>query len=168
MIAVCLGFAGLVVALALQLSARRYVAWIYWLACVMVSVFGTMAADVVHIEFGVPYVVSSVFFAVVLVMIFAVWYRSERTLSIHSIRTLRREVFYWATVLTTFALGTATGDMTAVTLRLGFFASGVLFAVVIALPATAYRLGLNPALGARLPEAARRAPTSHGGSQKSR
>lgn len=130
--------------LALQLAVRRYVTWIYWLAVVMVSVFGTMVADVTHIEFGVPYYLSASCYAVVLVVIFAWWYLSERTLSIHSIRTRRRELFYWATVLATFALGTAAGDMTARTLRLGFFSSGVLFAVVIAVPALAHwKLRMN-------------------------
>jgi uncharacterized membrane-anchored protein len=113
----------------------------------MVSIFGTMAADVLHIQFGVAYWQSSTFFAVVLAAIFVVWFRTERTLSIHSIVTRRREFFYWATVLTTFALGTAVGDMTATTLHLGYFSSGVLFAVVIAVPALAHwKLGLNAVL----------------------
>ena len=143
-VAVGLGAVALVVAMALQLRARRYVPWTYWLAVSMVSVFGTMAADVVHIALGVPYAVSTVVFAVVLAAVFVVWYRTEGTLSIHSIRTRRRELFYWLTVLTTFALGTAAGDLTASTMHLGYFASGVLFAVVIAVPAVAHRrLGLN-------------------------
>ena len=146
-VAVALGFVGLVIALTLQFGVRRYVPWVYWLACVMVSVFGTMAADVVHVEFGVPYLASTIFFGVVLVVIFAVWYRTERTLAIHSIYTRRREAFYWATVLTTFALGTATGDLTATTFGLGFLASGVLFTVVIAVPPLARLLvGLNGVL----------------------
>jgi uncharacterized membrane-anchored protein len=143
-VAVGLGAVAFVVAMALQLRARRYVPWTYWLAVSMVSVFGTMAADVVHIALGVPYAVSTVVFAVVLAAVFVVWYRTEGTLSIHSIRTRRRELFYWLTVLTTFALGTAAGDLTASTMDLGYFASGVLFAVVIAVPAVAHRrLGLN-------------------------
>jgi uncharacterized membrane-anchored protein len=143
-IAVALGGIGLIVSLALQLWVRRYVAWIYWLAVVMVAIFGTMAADVTHIVLGIPYLISTVFFAVALAVIFVVWYASEKTLSIHSITTSRRELFYWATVMATFALGTAAGDMTAVTLRLGYFSSGVLFAVLFAVPALAYRLfGLN-------------------------
>lgn len=143
-VAVVLGFIGFAIALALQLRSRRYVPWIYWLAVSMVAVFGTMAADVIHIRFGVPYVASAVAFAIVLTVVFAAWYRTEKTLSIHTINTPRRELFYWATVLATFALGTAVGDMTARTLRLGFFSSGVLFAIVIAIPALAYWLvGLN-------------------------
>jgi len=144
LIAVALGGAGLAAALVLQLRARRYVAWIYWLAVVMVAIFGTMAADALHVGFGVPYLDSAAFFASALAVIFVAWYACEKTLSIHSIDTRRRELFYWATVMATFALGTAAGDMTAFTLGLGFLASGVLFAVVIAIPALAYRLvGLN-------------------------
>jgi uncharacterized membrane-anchored protein len=143
-IAVVLGGFGLLVSLALQLLVRRYIPWIYWLAIVMVAVFGTMAADVAHVVLGIPYVVSTLSFASALVVIFAVWYASEKTLSIHSINTLRRELFYWATVIATFALGTAAGDMTAATLHLGYLASGVLFAVLFLLPGLAYRFfGLN-------------------------
>jgi len=140
LIAVAFGGIGLAAALVLQFRVRRYVAWIYWLAVVMVAIFGTMAADALHIGFGVPYLVSTAFFAVALAVIFVAWYAREKTLSIHSIDTRSRELFYWATVMATFALGTAAGDMTAFTLGLGFFSSGVLFAVVIAVPALAYRL----------------------------
>lgn len=143
-VAVILGGVGLLASLVLQLLVRRYVPWIYWLAVTMVAIFGTMAADVTHIVLGIPYLTSTVFFAVALAIIFAVWYASEKTLSIHSINTPRRELFYWAAVLATFALGTAAGDMTAATLDLGYFASGVLFAVLFAIPAVGYRLfGLN-------------------------
>jgi len=138
-VAVALGAAGLVVALALQARARRYVAWIYWLAVVMVSIFGTMAADILHVGFGVPYVVSTVLYAVVLAGVFIAWQRSERTLSIHSITSVRREAFYWTTVCATFALGTATGDLTARTVNLGYLTSGVLFAAVMLIPAIGYR-----------------------------
>lgn len=142
--AVGLGGIGLVAVLVLQLSVRRYVAWIYWTAVVMVSVFGTMAADVLHVGLGVPYLVSAPFFLLALGVVFALWYASERTLSIHSIHTRRREAFYWATVLATFALGTAAGDLTAIPLGLGYLGSGVMFAVVIAVPALAHwRLGLG-------------------------
>ena len=134
------GAVALALALVLQFSVRRYVAWVYWLAVVMVAVFGTMAADVLHIKFGVPYEASTALFAVVLAVVFSVWYASEKTLSIHSISTTRREVFYWCTVISTFALGTAAGDMTATTLHLGYLRSGMLFAVLIAVPAVAYRL----------------------------
>jgi uncharacterized membrane-anchored protein len=142
--AVALGAVGLVVALALQFAAPRYRPWIYWLAVVMVAVFGTMAADVLHIQLGIPYVVSTAFFTVVLAVVFAVWYASEHTLSIHSITTPRREIFYWLTVMSTFALGTAAGDMTATTFHLGYLVSGVAFTILIAVPAVAHRcFGLN-------------------------
>jgi uncharacterized membrane-anchored protein len=143
-VAVVLGCVGLVVALLLQLLVRRYVAWIYWLAVAMVAVFGTMAADVAHIVLHIPYLVSTIFFASVLAVVFLTWYASEKTLSIHSIHAGRRELFYWATVLATFALGTAAGDMTASTLGFGYFPAFVLFAALFAIPGIAYRLfGLN-------------------------
>jgi uncharacterized membrane-anchored protein len=138
-VAVLLGFAGFVVALVVQFSMRRYVAWTYWFAVVMVGVFGTMAADVLHVKFGVPYVVSSTLYAVVLAAVFVTWDRTERTLSIHSIDTARREAFYWAAVVATFALGTAVGDLTAYTFHLGYLRSAVLFAVLILVPAAGYR-----------------------------
>src|SRR5579863_8914835 len=137
-IAVAFGGIGLIVSLILQLSVRRYIAWIYWLAVVMVAIFGTMAADVLHIGFGIPYIVSTIFFAVVLAAVFIVWYRTEKTLSIHHITTMRRELFYWLTVVSTFALGTAAGDLTASTFNLGYLNSGIVFAVLFALPAIAY------------------------------
>jgi uncharacterized membrane-anchored protein len=113
----------------------------------MVSVFGTMAADVLHVGLGIPYIVSTIFYAIVLAVIFITWYALEKTLSIHSITTFRREFFYWATVTATFAFGTAAGDLTATTLKLGYFASGVLFAVIIAIPAIAHRaFGMNAIL----------------------
>jgi len=143
-IAVGLGGVGLAGALALQFAAPRYIPAIYWFAVVMVAIFGTMVADVLHVEFGIPYLVSTAFFALALVLTFAAWYTSEGTLSIHTIYTRRRETFYWATVMATFALGTAAGDMTASTMGLGYFASGLMFAVFIAVPALAYRfLRLN-------------------------
>jgi uncharacterized membrane-anchored protein len=144
LIAVPLAGIGLVATLVLQFSVRRYVAWIYWLVVVMVSIFGTMAADVVHVVLGIPYLVSTTFFVVALTSIFVIWYAIEKTLSIHSIYTRRREAFYWFTVLGTFALGTAAGDMTASTMHLGYFSSGLLFAVLLAMPALGYWLfGLN-------------------------
>jgi uncharacterized membrane-anchored protein len=131
-VAVGLGAVGFAVAMALQLRTRRYNPWIYWFAVTMVAVFGTMAADVVHIALGVPYIISTVFFATALAVIFWAWWYVEKTLSIHSIFTVRREIFYWLTVITTFALGTAAGDMTAISLNLGYFASGIVFAGLIA------------------------------------
>lgn len=143
-VAVIFGCIGLVVSLILQFSVQRYIPWVYWLAVVMVAVFGTMAADVTHVVLGVPYLISTIFFASALAIIFIAWYTTEKTLSIHSIYTRRREMFYWATVMATFALGTAAGDMTASTLGLGYFPSFVLFAILFAVPAVAHRFfGLN-------------------------
>jgi uncharacterized membrane-anchored protein len=143
-IAVAIAGVGLAAALVLQFSVRKYVAWIYWLTVIMVSIFGTMAADVLHVGLGIPYIASTIFFVAALAVVFGVWYASEKTLSIHSVYTFKRELFYWATILTTFALGTAAGDMTASTMHLGYFYSGIMFAVLIAIPAVAYFvLGLN-------------------------
>jgi uncharacterized membrane-anchored protein len=143
-LAVAVGAASLAITLVLQLYVRRYLAGTYWLAVSMVAVFGTMAAGILHVYLGVPYIFSAIIYGVTLAVIFLLWYLSEKTLSVHSIYTRRRELFYWAAVLATFALGTAVGDMTAVTFQLGFFASGILFAVVFAIPAVADRLfGLN-------------------------
>jgi uncharacterized membrane-anchored protein len=139
-IAVGFGFIGFVIALVLQFSVRRYIAWTYWFAVVMVGVFGTMAADVLHVGFGVPYTESSILYALVLLAVFVIWGRTERTLSIHSIDTPRREVFYWAAVVATFAMGTALGDLAAITLHLGYLHSALLFAAVIAVPALGYWL----------------------------
>lgn len=134
-LAVALGAAALLIALLLQFTRPQYVPWAYWLAVAMVGVFGTMAADVLHVGLGVPYLVSTVFFAAALTVIFLLWFTTEHTLSIHSIFTRRREMFYWATVVTTFALGTAVGDLTAITFHLGYLTSAIVFAVVILVPA---------------------------------
>lgn len=143
-IAVLLGFCGFIVSLSLQFWVRRYIAWTYWLAVVGVGVFGTMAADVLHVRFGVPYAISSVLYAAVLAAVFVTWQRTEKTLSFHTIDTPRREAFYWAAVVATFAMGTALGDLSSITFGLGYFASGLLFAAVIAIPAVGYaRLGWN-------------------------
>jgi uncharacterized membrane-anchored protein len=146
-IAVVLGAVAFVVALYLQLREDRYVPWAYWLAVAMVGVFGTMAADVLHVALHVPYIASTIFYAIALAAVFRGWYLSEGTLSIHSIHTPRRELFYWAAVLATFALGTAAGDLTAVTFGLGYFGSTLLFTAVIAVPAIGYfRFGMNSIL----------------------
>ena len=140
-LAVLLGFAGFVAALVLQYRAGRYRPQAYWLAVVMVGVFGTMAADVLHVGFGVPYTVSTALYAAVLAAVFLLWRRTEKTLSIHSIDSPRREAFYWAAVVATFAMGTALGDFTAYTAHLGYFPSAALFAAIIAVPAAGYRWG---------------------------
>jgi uncharacterized membrane-anchored protein len=143
-LAVGIGGLGFVVGLAIQFAMRRYVAPSYWFAVSMVAVFGTMCADAAHIELRIPYTLSTAICAIGLTGVFVVWYLSERTLSIHSINTWRREVFYWAAVLATFAMGTAAGDMTAYTMRLGWLSSGLMFTVIFALPFVARRmLGLG-------------------------
>jgi uncharacterized membrane-anchored protein len=139
-IAVGLGFIAFVIALAIQFSVRRYIAWTYWLAVVMVGVFGTMAADVLHVGLGIPYTDTTILYAVVLAAVFIIWGKTEKTLSIHTIDTPRREAFYWAAVVATFAMGTALGDLTATTFHLGYLASGFLFAGVIAIAAIGYWL----------------------------
>jgi uncharacterized membrane-anchored protein len=139
-----IGLAGFAVALWVQFRTRRYNAFAYWAAVMMVAVFGTMAADTLHHQLGVPYGVSTLVWALAVATTFWAWYRVEHTLSIHSITTRRREVFYWLTVSFTFVLGTAAGDLTASSLHFGFVGSMVLFAVVIAVPALGrWRLRLN-------------------------
>jgi uncharacterized membrane-anchored protein len=145
--AVLLGFVAFVLALVLQFRMQRYLAWTYWLAVAMVGVFGTMAADVLHVGFGVPYIASTTLYAVILTAVFVTWQRTEHTLSIHSIDTPRREAFYWLAVVATFAVGTAAGDLTATTVGLGYGWSIVLFAGIITIPAFGYRvLHWNPIL----------------------
>lgn len=139
------GVVGLTLTLQWQLRARRYVAQVYWSTVAMVAVFGTMAADAAHIVLGLPYAVTTVGGVLAVAAAFWLWWRTEGTLSIHSIVTVRREAFYWATVLATFALGTAVGDLSALTLHLGFFPSALLFTGIIAVPAVAWRwAGMNP------------------------
>jgi uncharacterized membrane-anchored protein len=144
-LAVLLGFAGFVGALTMQFRLRRYHACSYWLTVVMVGIFGTMAADVLHVGFGVPYFASTFFNLAVLGAVFYSWWRVEKSLSMHSIDTVRRECFYWSAVVATFALGTAAGDMTAMTLKLGYALSVVLFALAITIPMVGYwQFGWNP------------------------
>jgi len=138
-VAVVFGCLGLALSLAIQLRATRYVAAVYWLAIVMVAVFGTMVADVLHVVIHIPYVLSAAGLALALVVIFALWQRTEGTLSIHSIRTRRRELFYWAAVIAAFALGTALGDLSAATLALGYLGSSIVFAILFVIPAVGYR-----------------------------
>ena len=134
----------LVIGLIWQFRTRRYTRAAYWFLAYAIAIFGTGVSDTLHLVVGIPYAGTTLLWAVVLAGVFVTWYRSERTLSIHSIVTRRREMFYWATVFATFALGTALGDFTATTLRLGYLSSVVLFFVVIMIPAIAWRgFGLN-------------------------
>src|SRR5881392_3584219 len=134
----------LVVTLVFQFRARKYIPGIYWLAVVLISVVGTQITDNLTDNFGVSLVTTTIVFSVVLATVFAAWYASERTLSIHTIYTTRREAFYWLAVLFTFALGTAAGDLTAEKLNLGYWVSAVMFGGFIAAVAVAhYRFALN-------------------------
>jgi uncharacterized membrane-anchored protein len=136
----------LAAALLVQLRSRRYVPWIYWLTVVLVSVVGTQITDALTDGLGVSLYVSTTVFAVLLAATFAAWYASERTLSIHTIVTTRRELFYWAAILFTFALGTAAGDLATEALGLGFNIGVLVFGGLIAAIAGAYYLGANPVL----------------------
>jgi uncharacterized membrane-anchored protein len=136
----------LVIALAVQFAADRYLPSRYWLAVALVSVFGTLVTDNLTDRVGLPLETSTLIFSVLLALTFLVWYRSEQTLSIHSIVTRRREAFYWLAILFTFALGTATGDLMAEVLGLGYLVTGMIVATLIAVIAVAWRCGLNPVL----------------------
>lgn len=132
------------IGLALQFATRRYRAFSYWFLAYAIAIFGTGVSDFLHLDVGIPYAGTTILWAVVLIAVFWVWHHSEGTLSIHSITTQRREAYYWATVFATFALGTALGDFTATALSLGYLGSGILFGVVILIPAFAWwKLGLN-------------------------
>lgn len=137
-VAVGVGFVGFVLALAIQFSRGRYVAWSYWLAVAAVGVFGTMAADALHVGAHVAYQYSTALYAVILAAVFVLWQRTEKTLSIHTIDSPRREIFYWLAVAATFAMGTALGDLTASTGNLGYLDSGILFAGIICIPALGF------------------------------
>lgn len=121
----------LLITLILQFRASTYVPWIYWLTVVLISVVGTLITDNLTDNFGVPLQVSTILFTILLGVSFAAWYASEKTLSIHSIFTFKREVFYWLAILFTFALGTAAGDLIAEGLNVGYLISMLLFAVLI-------------------------------------
>jgi uncharacterized membrane-anchored protein len=122
----------------IQFFAKSYIPWKYWLTASLVAVVGTMVADVMHVVIGIPYIVSTIGFVILLAVVFLSWYKSEKTLSIHSVYTKKRELFYWATIVATFALGTAAGDLTAISLHLGYLLSGVLFTMAIVIPAFIY------------------------------
>jgi uncharacterized membrane-anchored protein len=134
----------LVLSLVAQFAVRRYVAPVYWLAVVLISIVGTLVTDNLTDGLGVPLAATAAVFAAALAATFATWYAAERTLSIHSIVTRRREAFYWLAILFTFALGTAAGDLLAERLALGYALSVAIFAAAIAAAALAhFRLGLN-------------------------
>jgi len=131
-----------------QFSTRRYQAFSYWFLAFAIAIFGTGVSDFLHLDVHIPYLGTTLLWAVILAGVFVLWQKSEGTLSIHSIVTQRREAFYWATVFATFALGTALGDYTASSLHLGYLASGILFSVLILVPAVATGyLGFNRIAG---------------------
>jgi uncharacterized membrane-anchored protein len=137
----------LVVALVFQFRSRKYVPSIYWLAVVLISIVGTLITDNLTDHFGVPLTTTTIVFSIALAVVFATWYASERTLSIHTIYTTRREGFYWLAILFTFALGTAAGDLTAERLNVGYANSALMFGTMIAIVAVAhFRFKLNAVL----------------------
>jgi len=137
----------LIITLFFQFKSKRYIPGIYWLAVVLISVFGTLITDNLTDNFGVTLETTTIIFGLALAAIFAVWYWREKTLSIHTIYTKRREAFYWFAILFTFALGTAAGDLMAETFNLGYFTSAIIFAGAIAVVAIAHmRFRLNAVL----------------------
>lgn len=136
----------LAAALFAQLRSRRYIPSIYWLTVVLVSVVGTQITDLLTDGLGISLYISTTAFALLLAAIFFVWYRVERTLSIDSIVTRRRELFYWAAILCTFALGTAAGDLATEALGHGFTWGAVVFGTLLGVTYAAWRIGGNAVL----------------------
>ena len=136
----------LIVALLLQLRARQYVPWRYWVTVVLVSVVGTQITDFLTDKLDINLYVSTAVFTAILAAVFGIWYAMERTLSIHTIVTTRRELFYWAAILFTFALGTAAGDLATEALMMGFNLGVLAFGALIAAVTAAYYLGANAVL----------------------
>jgi len=136
----------LVIALFFQFRVKKYVPGIYWMAVVLISVFGTLVTDNLTDSIGVPLEVSTLLFSILLGITFFWWYKKEGTLSIHSIFTAKRECFYWLAILFTFALGTATGDLMAEGLGLGYLLTGIIVAITIVAISLAWKKGLHPIL----------------------
>lgn len=136
----------LLITLFFQVKAKKYIPALYWLTVVLISIFGTLFTDNLTDRLSIPLEVSTTVFSLALALTFAGWFSIEKTLSIHSIFTRRRESFYWLAVLFTFALGTASGDLMAESLGLGYFITGFIVAGVIAVVTIAWRFGLNPVL----------------------
>ncbi len=133
----------LLISLVFQLRARRYVPAIYWIVVVFISVVGTLISDNLVDNLGVPLATTSLIFAIALIAVFVFWYLIERTLSVHTIYTARRELFYWAAILFTFSLGTSAGDLLSERLGLGYALSAVMFGAAIAIIYATYRFGLT-------------------------
>ena len=137
----------LVIVLFFQFRLKKYVPGVYWMAVVLLSIFGTLITDNLTDNFGISLITTTIIFGIVLAIVFAFWYKVEKTLSIHTINKMRREGFYWLAILFTFALGTAAGDLTAEHLNLGYFVSVILFASLIAIVTGAHlRFRLNAVL----------------------
>jgi uncharacterized membrane-anchored protein len=129
----------LAIVLAVQFRTKKYVPFIYWLAVVLISVVGTLITDNLTDNFGISLITTTIIFSIALAAVFIGWYRSEKTLSIHSIHTVKREAWYWLTILFTFALGTAAGDLVAERFNLGYLLSVILFAGLIAIVALLHK-----------------------------
>ncbi|MEO7309650.1 MAG: hypothetical protein ABIX01_04585 [Chitinophagaceae bacterium] len=136
----------LLIALVIQFRSKRYVPGIYWFTVALVSVFGTLVTDNLTDRIGIPLEVSTIIFTCLLALTFLVWYFKEKTLSVHSIYTTRREMFYWLAILFTFALGTASGDLLAEGLALGYLTTGIIVAAIIFITVIAWKLRLNSVL----------------------
>lgn len=136
----------LAVSIGLQFHQKRYVPWAYWAAVVMISIVGTLITDNLVDNFGVRLETTTIFFAAALAITFVLWYFWEETLSIHSIVTTRREVWYWLAILFTFSLGTAAGDLVAEKFELGYLTTGLLFLAIVVACWIAYRLNANSVL----------------------
>jgi uncharacterized membrane-anchored protein len=128
----------LIITMVFQFRARRYVPGLYWLAVVLISIVGTLITDNLTDNFGVALTTTTVIFAIALAVTFAVWFASEKTLSIHTIYTRKREAFYWAAILFTFALGTAAGDLVSEKMNLGYVVAALMFGALIALVTVAH------------------------------
>lgn len=136
----------LIVALIVQFRAKKYVPVIYWIVVVFISVVGTLISDNLVDNMGVTLVTTSIVFSIALALVFIIWYAVEKTLSVHTIYTTRRELFYWAAILFTFSLGTSAGDLISEQLGLGYALSAAMFAAGIAVVFAGYRMGLNSVL----------------------
>jgi uncharacterized membrane-anchored protein len=136
----------LAIALIFQFKSKKYIPTVYWITVALVSVFGTLVTDNLTDRIGVRLEASTIIFSTLLGLTFLAWYLKEKTLSVHSILTTRREAFYWLTILVTFALGTASGDLMAEGLALGYLTTGLIVASVIAITAIAWRFRLNSIL----------------------
>jgi uncharacterized membrane-anchored protein len=128
----------LIIVLFVQFSCRKYIPWIYWLAVVLLSIVGTLITDNLTDNLGVSLVTTTIIFSIALIVIFIAWYASEKTLSIHSIFTTKREAFYWLAILFTFALGTASGDLTAERFNVGYLNSAFVFTALITIVVIAH------------------------------